>query len=30
MILNTSANATATHYFDYDLVDGQVVVFYPK
>lgn len=29
LILNDSATATATHYFDYDLVDGQVTVIFP-
>ncbi|ARN73590.1 type II secretion system protein [Oceanicoccus sagamiensis] len=29
LILNSSAAATETHYFDYDLVDGQVTVIYP-
>ncbi len=29
-ILDDRANATATHYFDYDLVDGQVTVVTPN
>ncbi len=29
LILSSSAAATETHYFDYDLVDGQVTVVYP-
>ena len=29
LILNSEANATATHYFDYDLVNGQVTAFTP-
>lgn len=29
-ILNNDANATATHYFDYDLVDGQVTPITPN
>ena len=30
LILNESANATPTHFFDYDVVDGQVKVTYPN
>lgn len=29
-ILNSDSNATATHYFDYDLVDGQVIAVTPN
>ncbi len=29
LILSSNATATQTHYFDYDLVDGQVIVIYP-
>lgn len=29
LILNDSASSSASHYFDYDLVDGQVTVVYP-
>jgi MSHA pilin protein MshB len=29
LILNNATTATATHYFDYDLVDGQVITSYP-
>jgi MSHA pilin protein MshB len=29
-ILDSSASATATHYFDYDLVDGQVITVIPN
>ena len=29
-ILNSNVNATATHYFDYDLVDGQVTPITPN
>lgn len=30
LILNNSSAATATHFIDYDLVDGQVTVSYPN
>lgn len=30
LILNNSSTTTATHYLDYDLVDGQVTVNYPN
>ena len=30
LILNDSSSATATHFFDYDVVDGQVTVTYPN
>lgn len=30
LILSDSATSTATHYFDYDMVDGQVTVIYPN
>ena len=30
LILSNSATATGTHYFDYDVVDGQVIVIYPN
>lgn len=30
LILNDSATTSATHFFDYDLVDGQVTVTYPQ
>ncbi len=30
LILSSNATAAQTHYFDYDLVDGQVTVIYPE
>ena len=30
LILDSSASAVATHYFDYDLVDGQVIAITPN
>jgi len=30
LILHNATSATATHYFDYDVVDGQVTVVYPS
>ncbi len=30
LILNNSATATGSHYFDYDLVDGQVTTVFPN
>lgn len=30
LILNNSSTAVASHYMDYDLVDGQVTVIYPN
>lgn len=30
LILNSAAGATATHYFDYDLTDGEVIVTKPN
>ncbi|WP_101759287.1 prepilin-type N-terminal cleavage/methylation domain-containing protein [Oceanicoccus sp. KOV_DT_Chl] len=30
LILSNSATATGTHYFDYDVVDGQVTVVFPN